>query len=184
MEADWCVEVGRDLPIIEGYWPGFVDLRRSWDAIEKVQEARQHPALRDALSALNSERSPLFTTKCDAWPLAAEEIDPDEFAASSQTTGAGFASYIDVLERDATRFASFEFHERRARAIAAILRKVHLAQGRADIAVRRAYLQETSGFGVTLYAAGCGVDRAVAYGEWTAALAATVAATIAAAAEP
>lgn len=184
MEADWSVEIGRDLPVIEGSWRGFVDLRRAPERFKSVEEAGQHPALRDALLALNGDMSPLFTTKCDAWPLAAAEIDADEFASSSQTAVGGFACYIDVLDRDAARFASFEFHERRARVIAAILRKMGVARSRAEIVVRRALLRDTSGYGLTLYAAGCGGDEAEAYSAWNAALGAVVAATIAAAMEP
>jgi len=184
MEADWSVEIGPDLPVIDAAWDGFVDLRSSPEKTDEIEEARQHPALREALLELNSARSPLFTTKCDCWMLPEEDIDPDEFASAGATARTGFASYIDVVERDSSRFASFEFHERRARELTSDLQKLELRQGRVDLVLRAAAFNEQSGFGCTLYAAGCGATKAEAYVAWQAVLVAAVAATIAAAAHP
>lgn len=178
MEADWSVEIGPKLPEINGAWEGFVDLRRFPGAVENIEEARLYPALRDALLMLNGEGSPVFTTKCDAWTIRDEDIDPDEFSATSETARVGFACYIDVLELDAGQFQSFEFHEQRAREIAMALRGVDLRGARVDTVVRRAHLSETSGFGLTLYVVGCGKNDADAITAWQAALRATVAATI------
>lgn len=179
MEADWSVEIGPDLPLIDGSWEGYVDLRASRGAIERIDEGRQYPALRDALLQFNSEDSPVFTTKSDAWTVPGEEIDPDELAATSLTAQVGFASYIDVLGCDAERFTSFEFHERWVREITNVLRGHNLRQCRADIVVRRAYFNKSSGVGLSLYVSGCGATDANAAAAWQAALAATVAATIA-----
>lgn len=183
MEADWCVEIGPDLPQIDATWEGFVDLQSSTSAIETVEEA-QHSALRKALLALNANNSPVFTSKCDTWTLSAEEIDPDEFGASIGNARMGFASYIDILQRDPAQFASYESHERRTRELASHLRLFAVQNGRVDMVLRAAVMNEASGYGVTLYAAGCGPDEASAYTAWQAVLAAAVAATIAAAAHP
>src|SRR5690242_15140068 len=107
MEADWSVEIGPGLPVIDAAWDGFVDLRSSPEKIHAIVEARQHPALREALLMLNGAGSPVFTTKCDCWRLPVAEIDPDEFGATREIARVGFASYIDVVERDPSRFASF-----------------------------------------------------------------------------
>jgi len=91
------------------------------------------------------------------------------------------ASYIDVVNRDPSRFASFKIHERWARELVSALRTLDLHQGRADAVVRTAVAEHGSGFGLTLYASGCGADYKAALAAWKRILAATVAATIAAA---
>lgn len=181
MEADWSVEIGPGLPRIDGFWEGFVDLRADPRAVYCVGEAAQHPAIRETLLALNGYESPVFTTKCDTWALAEREIDPHEFGANTDTARAGFASYTDILERNSVRFASFEFHEEWARDLAFHLRAIDLPQGRVDVVLRGAAVKEQQGYGLTLYSAGCGASEADAYTSWQAVLAATVAATIAAA---
>ena len=178
MEADWSVEIGSDSPVIDGAWEGFVNLRGSPDAIESVIEAAEHPELRKALLALNSEVSSAFTAKCDVWSLTEKEIDPDEFEARQEDARMGFASYIDYLERASAEFFSFEFHEQQAREIVAELVRIDLRQGRADIVVRSAVMNETGGYGLTLYAAGCGCNKASALAAWQMVLQALVAATI------
>lgn len=181
MEADWSVEIGPGLPVIDVAWNGFVDLRSLPERIAAIEEARRHPAIREALLALNTGGSPVFTTKCDCWTLDNNEIDPDEFATSRETAHTGFASYIDVADIEPGRFASFELHEQQARTIASALHMVDLLQGRVDVVVRAAVLREQNGFGLTLYAAGCGATEADARAAWQAVLSAAAAATITAA---
>jgi hypothetical protein len=184
MEADWLVEIGSDLSVIDAAWNGFVDLRSSPGKIDEIEEARKYPALREALLALNGPDSPFFTTKCDRWRLTEAEIDPDEFSATRETARTGCASYIDVVEPDPLRFASFKLHEHWGREIASSLRQVDLFSGRVDIVLRAAVLSELNGFGLTIYAAGCGATEAEACAAWKAVLASAVAATIAAASHP
>ncbi|MFP5230952.1 MAG: hypothetical protein ACLGXA_25330 [Acidobacteriota bacterium] len=178
MEADWSVEIGASLPIIDADWPGFVDLRADRNRIATIPEAVE-PALRAALLDLNREDSPVFTSKCEVWELAAEEIDPDEFACDpSVACQAGRASWIDVLARDADVFASFDAQEAWVRRIAARLREEPGAHGRVDAVVRAALTAGREGFAITLYAAGCGVDTQAARAAWERVLAAAVAATM------
>lgn len=181
MEADWSVEIGADLPVIDGAWEGYVDLRNSPDSVALIDEARGYPALRDALLSLNDATSPVLTTKCDVWGLSEDEIDVDELGATNETARRGFASYIDIVEREPARFASFDFHEGWSRRIVAALHMADMRQSRVDVVVRQAYLGGQSGFGMTLYAAGCGATEAGSIVAWGAALSAAVAATIAAA---
>lgn len=179
MEADWSVEVGPDLPFIDASGPGFVDLRASTKAIGEIKEVAQYPPLRNALLLFNSASSPLFTVKCDAWALAGDEIDPDEFAARRGEACTGFASYIDIVERDPGKFTNFQHHEQQMRNWIAHLRSLDLGPGRVDLVLRKAVVNGQSGFGITLYAAGCGANPESARKAWEAVLAAAVAAAIA-----
>lgn len=179
MEADWSVEIGPDFPSIEASWHGFVDLRASPQSIKAIDEATKHRALRDALMALSADNSPAFTTKCDTWKVSADEIDPYEFGASPADAQTGFASYIDILERDPKHFQVFAFHENRARDLIRALRAIAQPQCRVDLVLRAATLNGRRGFGFTLYVAACGSTDADAYAAWQAVLAVAVAATIA-----
>src|SRR5271156_6145728 len=129
MEADWAVEVGADLPSIDVPWEGFVDLRRNPDAVVDIEEAIGYSALRQALIALNSSDSPVFTSKCDVWTLAASKIDPDEFGAQAADATTGCASYIDMVLRDRERLSSFDFQERQVRDLALQMRKHIVSNG-------------------------------------------------------
>lgn len=184
MEADWAVEIGPDLPRIDASWSGWIDLRNHPHRIDELEEVAQHPALRRALAALNAANSPILTTKCDVWTLSAAEIDADEFGSSREDAHSGFASYIDLVEYDAARFASFAVHEQRVREVAHRLRESPVRQSRVDLVLRAAARDEQSGYGITLYAAGCGADEADAHACWERALAAAIAATIATAQRP
>ena len=178
MEADWAAEVGPDLPSIDVPWEGFVDLRQDPSTVLALPEAAAHPALRESVLALNSEHSPVLTAKCDAWTLAGDEIDPDEFAAQTEQAREGFASYIDMLQRDPARLASFEFHEHWVRGLTGRLRMISRPNGRVDLVIRPASTDSSSGYGLTLYAAGCGADATAAYASWEAVLRVAVTATI------
>jgi hypothetical protein len=179
MEADWSVEIGPGQPSIDACWAGFLDLRTSPHTIDALPEPAQHPALRDALQALNAPSSTVFTTKCDTWTLTSDEIDPDEFDASPQHAQMGFASYIDVLDRNPSHFSSFAHCEQCIRDIAAHLRSIPIGCSRADIVARKALSDKEDGYAITLYVAACGAGHTAAYAAWQNALAAVVAATIA-----
>jgi hypothetical protein len=178
MEADWAAEVGPDLPSIDVPWEGFVDLRQDPSAVLALAEAAAHPALRESVLALNTGHSPVLTAKCDAWALASDEIDPDEFAAQAEQAREGFASYIDMLQRDPARLASFEYHERWVRGLTDRLRRISLPNGRVDLVIRPASTDSSPGYGLTLYAAACGGGVTTAYASWEAVLRAAVTATI------
>lgn len=178
MEADWSVEVGPQLDAIDADWAGLVDLHANPEAVEQVPEAARYRPLKDALLALNATLSPLFTAKCDVWGLAENEIDRDEFGAAEGEAQAGMACYIDVLAREPGLYASFARHEAWAQAIVDRLRECPIRQGRVDLVVRGAHAGGAEGFGITLYAAGCGYDSAAAQAAWETVLCAAVAATI------
>ena len=87
MDADYSLELGPTAPALEIPWKDpegrlhYVDLRgarfliaRVADASvgSRIPEARQFPALRRFLLAVNSPPSPWQTAKCDVWPDEAE----------------------------------------------------------------------------------------------------------------
>jgi hypothetical protein len=179
MEADWDVEIGPDAPSIEVPWEGFIDLRNDpCSAVLVISEAATHPPLRDALITMNSGESAILTSKCDAWWLKQEEIDVYEFDSRSENVQFGFASYIDVLLINQDRFQSFEFHEDLVRRITGELRATDLTDCRVDIVVRTATINCSSGFGITIYAAGCATLPSLALLSWQRVLEAAVNATI------
>lgn len=178
MEADWSAEIGADLAEIHISWDGFIDLRRSPADLHFISEAARFPALANALTALNDEASLLFTAKCDVWTMDEAEIDPYEFAAPPEDVRTGLASYIDVLEGSAGNFASFEFHESWAKQLANDLRRVSVNNGRVDVVIRAARTDDRAGYGITLYAAGCGSSSAAALANWESVLEVAVLATI------
>ena len=179
MEADWAVEIGPDAPSIDVPWEGFVYLRNhSSGAIQMVPEAAGHPALFNALFALNSQNSPVFTSKCDLWTMDQEEIDVYEFAARPETARRGFASYLDVLLLDQEKYQSFEFHQCWVRLITEQLHSRTLASCRVDLVVRAATVHSECGYGLTIYAAGYGEGEQAAYVRWEAVLMAAAHATM------
>jgi hypothetical protein len=178
VEADWAVEIGSSVARIDADWAGRVDLRERPEALAAIAEAAGYPALQDALLLLNSAASPVFTSKCDVWLLTPEEIDPLEFEADAETSVIGIACYVDVIAREAERFASFDRHVAWVREAASQLRAMHVGNGRCDLVVRAATWQGREGFGLTVYAAGCGADTQDAETAWGAILQAAVTVTM------
>ncbi|HEV2280544.1 MAG TPA: hypothetical protein VGS02_20360 [Acidobacteriaceae bacterium] len=169
MEADWAAEVGPDLPVIEADWPGLVDLRSDPEAVERIPEAADYAALRNALLQLNAPESPVRTTKCDVWTLTTQEIDPLEFGCSSGSELVGLACYIDLVAVEPALFGSFDRLEAWARRAVKEMRDA-AAAGRVDLVIRAARAAGGEGFAMTLYAAGCGADTASAQASWASAL--------------
>ena len=179
-----AVEIGPGLSSIDASWGGFVDLRTSPHAIDTLEEAR-HLALRKALHRVQCKQ------------FAGIHIEVRHLGAGGRRdrsrTNLVRASTIPAWDSRLTSMywsttplnsASFEFHERRARDLVNDLRLLAVQHGRVDIVLRAAVTKEGSGYGFTLYAAGCGADEASAYTAWQTVLAAVVAATIAPAPHP
>ena len=118
MYAEWTAECGSDDPMIVIPWADpdgtarFVDLRAEPFDIAEIPEAEDHPAIRRALRSLNASGSGFFTSKCDVWTLSPEEggdkleslrLDLD---LTDEEVGFGFGSYLDVLWRERSIFAS------------------------------------------------------------------------------
>ena len=184
MEADWAVEIGPGLPVIDALWPGYIDLAATPDRIGEIQEAIQCPSLAQALLQINqSNTDPVsgdsggfWTTKCDLWEP--DNWDPYEMDASEEQAQAAIACYIDILPRSAGAHACFrqwQNAEQCARELAVAIRKRELAAARIDCIVRSCIAQSTDartqeGFGITLYLTSCGADQEAASRTLSAAL--------------
>lgn len=191
MLSDWSAECAPDDPFLVIPWSDpdnpairFIDLRDNPYDLDHLPEAVQHPPLLQALRALNAPRSPVFTAKCDAWPVAVT-TDEDTYAQNElaylrlnlnqlpEETPAAFASYIDLLSRDRTIFASRHRQEQlldrlthRAAALDHPLAMLELVLRPAVVDL--AGTQE--GFSISLYVKALGHDPPSAEDHWAAAL--------------
>ena len=184
MRAEWSAECGGDDPVLVVPWSGpgenrgFIDLREDPYDLDQIPVAEQHPALLQALRALNATRSPVFTAKCDAWTMDAEELEAlrMELDLGETDAPAGFASYLDLLWRDRTLFVSFPQQEQRVQRLARLVESLEHPSAVIECMLRPAMVDSNGrfqeGFAVSLYVKGCGADAAHAYHNWGAALAA------------
>ena len=155
MEADWEVETGDGAPVIDACWEGFIDLRQMPERAGELPEARDLPALADALVRINSPSSQVWTSKCDLWRPGA--FDPDELDAP---TGAGeffIACYIDLLPRSHRQWIfpgqAVDF----CRQQCAFLRANRLQCCRIDLIIRSAFIApDRQNLGITAYLTACG----------------------------
>jgi hypothetical protein len=195
MHAEWSAECSSDDPVLVVPWQdpsgksAFVDLRANPYDFDAIAEAEQHPPLMQALRALNAARSPVFTAKCDAWPLDRDEIarlqanlDPttptDAALADSARPAHGFASYIDLLWRDRSIFASFPKHERILRRLIRLAAALDHPTAALECVIRPAIIDldgAREGFAVSLYIKALAPDPHSAEREWAAALTSIVA---------
>ena len=155
MEADWEVEIGGETPVIDACWDGWIDLRLSPELAGLFPEARELPALADALVQLNASSSPVWTAKCDVW--RPDEFDPDELDAQPGKENCALACYIDLLPRTDRQWRSPEQAVAACRAICALLQRTPLRRCRADLVVRSAYVApDQKEQGITAYLTACG----------------------------
>lgn len=173
MEADWELDLGKDAPLIDAHWPGFLDLRAQPELVDQIGEASQLGALANALLTLNQARSPVWTSKCDVWPIY--EFDPDELDAPFDAASVGIASYIDLLPNNGGDWASPDSIERACRALCGRLRAVALRGCRADLVARAARIApDNYTLGITAYLVGCGSTEDAAKSQLSLALEAFV----------
>ena len=155
MEADWEFEIAPEAPVIDAAWPGFMDLRANPERIREVTEAASLPELAAAIRQLNGIGSPVYTVRCDLWPLDA--CDPYEMDADPGEAGPGIGCYIDLLSRNAEAWATVDGITGWCRGLCAELGKVKLRQCRVDLVIRSAStVQNSAGLGVTAYFSACG----------------------------
>jgi hypothetical protein len=166
MEADWEVEVGGGAPVIEAFWPGFVDLRRTPEGIGEIVEAAAFPPLAGLLRSLNAAASPLWTAKCDFWE---PEADPAGFGACESSSFV-LACYVDLLPSAGLVFAEWRQAEAYCRAWVARLASDRLPECGIELIVRQAVAGPAEGYGVTAYLRAAGPDRSAAAASLAAAL--------------
>ena len=185
MLAEWSAECGTDDPVLVVPWsaePGmgdFVDLRENPYDLDHIPEAEQHPPLMQALRALNAPRSPVFTAKCDAWPLEGDELQALQINLDYPPEEApfGFASYIDLLWRERALFVSFHQQEQRLTRLARLVDTLDHPYAAVECILRPALVDLTTpqeGFAFSLYAKALGTDPSHAYENWSRVLEAVV----------
>jgi len=190
MLLTWSAECGAEDPVLVVPWHDlddagnpnaaqFIDLRENPYDLDHIPEAEQHPPLMQALRALNAPRSPVFTAKCDAWTMDAEELAAAQFELGfpAPEAPAGFTSYIDILWRERPVFVSFHHQEQRLHRLVRLLDPLDHPYAMIDAILRPALVDLTGpqeGFAASLYVKALGTDAAHAYEHWTAALEALV----------
>ncbi len=181
MEADWEFEVGGDAPVIDAGWEGFVDLRltpeRAGDLARRLRslpEAVELPALAAALERLNSQLSPVWTSKCDFWPvLGPAEWDADELDAPGGGYAHAMGCSIDLLPSSGEQWSHPQLAEGACRRLCSLLGPAPLRGCRVDLVVRSALVApDRISLGITAYLTTCGVTPAQAKGSLESALAA------------
>ncbi len=193
MVADWTVECGADDPVLVVPWSAspevpmspqlgrnFVDLRENPYDLDQIPEAERHPALLQALRALNASRSPVFTAKCDVWEMSAGEIEAlqMDLVLDAADLSHGFSSYIDILWRERSLFVSLHQHEQLLHRLIRHVEPLDLPYAALECTLRPALVDlagPQEGFALTLYVKALGPDAADAHGNWSEALAAVVA---------
>ena len=158
MEADWEFEIGGGAPVIEAWWPGYVDLRRSPASVVTIPEAVELSALGDVLIRLNAAYSPVWTSKCGVWTNDdAEQFDADEFDAPPGGTAYTQGCYIDLLPRAVEQWPSADAIAAICKSWSAGLHEVPLRSCRADLIIRQAFTPpERRHLAVTAYLTGSG----------------------------
>jgi hypothetical protein len=191
MLFDWSAECTADDPVLVVPWSDpndpavrFVDLREDPYEVEQIVEAERHQPLLQALRALNAPRSPVFTAKCDAWPLdpgeEAEEVEAlrIELDLMPEDARDGFASYIDLIWRDRALFTSFHQQEHLVHRMARRAAVLDQPSAALECVIRPAMVDlagPQEGFALSFYVKALGPTAAAAEANWASALEAAVA---------
>jgi hypothetical protein len=187
MLSEWSAECSADDPVLVVPWSDpsnpsrrFVDLRENPYDLDHLPEAEHYPPLMHALRALNASRSPVFTAKSDAWPLDRDELEALRIHLSFEVdeAPAGFGSYIDLLSRERSLFASFHLQEQLLRRLTRYADSLDHPFAMLDCIIRPAMIDLTGpqeGFAVSLYIKALGHDAEAAEQNWASALDSVVA---------
>ena len=189
MLSEWSAECSADDPVLVVPWSDpsdstgnrrFIDLRENPYDLDHLLEAEHYPPLMHALRALNAARSPVFTAKCDAWPLDAEELNGlrANLDVLAEEAAAGFGSYIDILWRERSIFASFHLQEQMLHRLTRHAASLEHPYALLDCIIRPAMVDLTGpqeGFAVSLYVKAAGHNQQAAVENWASALDAVVA---------
>lgn len=168
MEADWSIELGEGMAVIDAQWSEWKDLRRHPQLIEELDEPGLLPALGKLLRRLNAADSGFWTSKCDFWRVE-DAVDPYELESDANSCRIALSCYIDLLAVDGTTWRAVEESKRWAAACVGRLRSRQCSHSRVDVVLRRAILvtekadssQPDSAFNLatTIYVTGCGSDE-------------------------
>jgi hypothetical protein len=189
MLSEWSAECSPDDPVLVVPWSDpsdpsgnrrFIDLRENPYDLDHLPEAEHFPPLMHALRALNATRSSVFTAKCDAWPLDPEALDHlrTELDMIAEDAPDGFGSYIDLLWRERSTFASYHQQEQMLHRLTRHATTLEHPYAMLDCVIRPALVDLTGpqeGFAVSLYVKALGHDAQTAETNWASALDAVVA---------
>ncbi len=175
VQADWAVELGAGDETLEMPWaaadggPRYYDLKRRPELLLQIEEASRVQELGESLAAINSPANILETAKCDAWATTEIDFEEEIFGATVK-----FGSYIDLLFTEERARFSFPEHERLAKQLTELLRRVPEIPAAAEFLVRRCYYHTegkiAKGFYITFYLFGYGDDELQARQCWAIAL--------------
>jgi hypothetical protein len=181
MLSEWTAECSHDAPTLIVPWSDpvsgahFIDLRAEPYDIAEIGEAEHNPTLGRALRSLNATRSPFLTAKCDAWELHAamnaDELESRrlELMLSAEDTAFGYASYIDLLWRERSVFASAHQQQDRLDRIVRRAERLQHPEAALECILRPALLDLTGpleGFSVSLYITAVGPELDIARRRW------------------
>jgi hypothetical protein len=153
----------------------FFDLRNNPYDIAEITEAEHNPTLARALRSLNATRSPYLTAKCDTWSLSASDHTEAletlrlELMLPEEDALHGFASYIDLLWRERSVFASAHQQQDRLDRIVRRAQRLPYPEAALECVLRPAFLDLSGpleGFAVTLYLTALGPDAETAHRRW------------------
>jgi hypothetical protein len=182
MLSEWNAECSADSPTLVVPWDDaksgahFVDLRSEPYDIADISEAELHPALGRALRSLNATRSPFLTAKCDAWTIDDPETREAlrlELLLDETDALFGFASYIDLLWRERSVFASAHQQQDRLDRIVRRAQKLLHEEAMLTCTLRPAFLDlnmPLEGFSISLYVSAIGSEPEIAHRRWELAL--------------
>ena len=185
MHAEWSAECSADAAVLVVPWSDadggahFVNLRTEPYSIAEIPEAERFPDLARALRALNANRSPFLTAKCDAWPLSVRDSADDlelmrkELMLEADEAIYAFTSYIDLIWRERAIFASAHQLQDRLDRIGRRAAKLPHAESLLQCVLRPAIVDlgaPLEGFATTLYVTSLASDAELANRRWASAL--------------
>ena len=182
MVTEWSALCSPEDPVLVVPWAdparnlSFVDLRNNPYDFDAIPEAVQYPPLLQALRALNASRSPVFTAKCDVWPLAPEELEHLrlDLDLEPEESRAGLGSYIDLMFRDRSVFTSAAHQQQWIARLLRLASQLDYPAVVFECTLRPALLDlriPQEGYAISLYLKTAGADREDAEVSWAAALA-------------
>ncbi len=193
MLSEWTAECSYDAPTLIVPWSAnpsenlsdrdsaatagtrFIDLRANPYDIAEIPEAEHNPTLARALRSLNATRSPFLTAKCDTWMLSASahaealEALRLELMLHEDESLHGFASYVDLLWRERSVFASAHQQQDRLDRIVRRAQRLRHAEAALECVLRPALLDlngPLEGFAVTCYLTALGPAPEIARRRW------------------